>query len=235
MNKKMLLSAVSAVTLVTMQMASPAAYAFEKVEWDWYLELDVDLEIDERIDLYVDPKGATIVEVKQDFWGGDIKARADADDIKIDDVDADVSVSNAATAIGNGVIVETETALMAHIKQDIYADDIKARAELTDVEIDDVYDNVDVSNTAQAIANLVSLTVDPACGDCDEVDVKNLFAVVDVKQSADVNDIRATAEIDDYLDIDDVGGSVTVVNSALAAGNLVTLTVVRGSIEVDAP
>lgn len=231
MRRSYILSAASAIALATGLAASPAM-AFDHVDWDWDLKIDVDLDINERIDLEVDPKGVTIVEVEQDFKG-DLHADADADDIKIKGDGGAVTVSNTAAALANAVIVSTETAAMLDIDQSLTGErgpaELSARAWLDDVTIRHISGDVDVSNTAQAIGNYVSLTEDPLCSDtCGRVDVDEMFAVVNVEQSARM-DGYAYAKLDD-VNVQNVGGDVSVTNSAIAAGNLVSVTVVRGAI-----
>jgi hypothetical protein len=240
MKRSYILSAASAIALAT-GLANAPAMAFDYVDWDWYLDVDTDVYLDvyERID--VDPKGLTIVEIEQDFKGENI-AVATVKDVDIDPKghwapDDLGAISNVAAALGNSASVTTETSAQVNVKQDVdggyyYGSYFSASASVKDIS------DATVSNAAQAIANNFSLTVDPSCGDsCGHVGVDDMLAIVNVEQSshsdsyayASVKDV----EISDFYDLGPADNDLNrnlISNTAIAAGNVVSITVVRGAI-----
>ena len=83
-----------------------------------------DFKIREYVDPYIDPKGATIVEIEQNFKG-DNWAHADVGDVYVDPKGRRLNartqlgaVTNVAAALGNSATVTTETMALVDVEQD---------------------------------------------------------------------------------------------------------------------
>jgi hypothetical protein len=184
--QRFLLTTASVIALVT---GASSAMAFDHVHWDWDLDAKTDIDVDVDVDIKIDPSGATIVEVDQDFKG-DLNADAHVIGVindpkggdnhhpttygffppgpppapaKLDAVTELPSVENVAAAIGNATSVESEVSVQADIEQSVKDNDWDwSGAQFTaDASVVGVV-NASVDNAAQAIGNSVSLTLDPA-------------------------------------------------------------------------
>ena len=252
--KKTLLCTVSAITLSS--GLATGAMAFEKVDWDWKLDADTDIKVDVDVDIKVDPNGAVIVEIDQDFKG-DVDAKAVVIGVINDPGDGPKgnhkwdwkghndaldgatqlpAVENLAAALGNSASITSEYSVQAHIDQNVSGDGRGycrgyycyggGAAEITADAATAIVVNATVENTAQAIANNASITLDPYSQD-------EAFLMADITQWAHANvsasALTAGVFISGYnnLGLDTLGRAI-VDNTAIAAGNVANITLVNG-------
>jgi len=248
MKRSYVLSAASAIALAT-GLANSPAMAFDKVWWDWYLDVDTKVDVKVDVDIKVDPSGAVISETVQVFHGN-LDADAVVKGVYNDpphgsywhpvvlDGAADLpEVSNVAAALGNSNSIQSEVSVQSDVYQSTdggstcwgyfcYSSpaDLSANAQVSWVT------NASVSNTAQAIGNSNSITVDPATPD-------DALVISNVEQSAYLNASAYASVSHVYVSgYDDLGtgdfdlNRPLVSNAAIAAGNINTITVVVGSI-----
>jgi hypothetical protein len=234
MQRKHLLAAASVITLAT-GLAAPSAHAFDRVWWDWNLDVDTKVDVKVDVDINVDPKGAVISETDQ-FFKGSQEATAKVIDVYVDpkgyklDGAADLGeVTNVAAALGNSNSITSDYSVQSDVEQTFigtahWGPDLRATAIVRDI------DNASVSNAAQAIMNSNSITVDPASHD-DGLVISNVVqtAYGDGSAYASVYDvtirgINGLGSGDDYLN------RAVVSNTAIAAGNVNNITVVHGAI-----
>lgn len=240
--KKALLCTVSAITLTT--GLSAGAMAFDKVDWDWQLDAETKVDVKVDVDIYVDPNGAAIVEIDQDFKG-DLDAKATVVGVFNDPADGGghkwnwnddgldaatelPSIENVAAAIGNVASIESEWSVQAHIDQDVQGDSGYYGSSPADIDADATVLfvlNSSVENTAQAIGNSASITLDPATAD-------EAFLMADISQSAHMNG-SATATVGGVFveGYSGLGETVLVDNTAIAVGNIANVTVVNGVLD----
>ncbi|MEZ5666510.1 MAG: hypothetical protein R3F55_03565 [Alphaproteobacteria bacterium] len=242
MQRKHLLAAASVITLAT-GLAAPSAQAFDRVWWDWNLDVDTKVDVRVDVDINVDPKGAVISETDQYFKGSQ-EATAKIGDVYVDpkgyhlDGATDLGeVNNVAAALGNSNAITSDFSVQSDVDQDAigtawYGADFEATAKVYDI------DNASVSNVAQAIANSNSITVDPLrehgwyhSSSDDALIISN------VEQSAYANGSAYASVYDVTIrGFGDLGSGdnelnrALVTNSAIAAGNVNNITLVNGAI-----
>ena len=246
MKRSYVLAGASAIALAT-SLAAPSAQAFDKVWWDWNLDVDTKVDVNVDVDIKIDPSGAVISETNQVFHGN-LDADAVVKGVYNDppsgnwwnpivlDGAADLpEVSNVAAALGNSNSIQSEVSVQSDVYQSTdggvgcywcYAlpANLSANAQVSHVT------NASVSNAAQAIANSNSITVDPATAD-------DALVISNVEQSAYANASAYASVSHVYVSgYDDLGtgdndlNRPLVSNAAIAAGNINTITVVVGSI-----
>jgi hypothetical protein len=225
-----------AAAALTIGLGMLPAMAFDDVDWEWEAKVETKVDPDIDVDIDVDAKGLAQVEIDQEFTG-DVKAEAKLDDLKIeldgghDGESVDISVG--ATAVANNISVTSSVATLLHIDQDVEGDyrsgaDIEAALDIDgDVKIDiDDAKAVDVSLSATAVANNVSVEVDGDCGSCTDRggnDAEDLL-IADIEQSAKA-DVSATAYLDDVdIKVEDFE-TTSISIGATAVGNNVSIDV----------
>ncbi len=181
MQRKLLLSATALA--LTAGMAS-SALAFDRSKWEWELDADTEIDVDVDVDIKIDPAGATIVEIDQDFKG-DLEANAvvigvvndpDTDskhgghhgwggwnnEPDVETASIEPTVDNVAAAIGNSASIESQVSVQADIDQKVSDNDWHGEAEFDANAVVGLVFNASVDNTAQVVGNSVSITLDPS-------------------------------------------------------------------------
>lgn len=246
MQRKYLLAAASVITLAT-GLAAPSAQAFDRVWWDWNLDVDTKVDVKVDVEIKLDPTGAVISETDQ-FFKGSQEATAKVGDVYVDpkgyklDGAADLGeVTNVAAALGNSNSITSDYSVQSDVDQKAigtayHGADFEATAKVYDV------DNASVSNAAQAIANSNSITVDPLREygyghHTYSTSTDDALIISNVEQTA-YGSGEAYASVYDVTirGFSDLGSGdnelnrALVSNTAIAAGNVNNITLVNGSI-----
>jgi hypothetical protein len=246
MKRSYVLAGASAIALAT-SLAAPSAQAFDRVWWDWTLDVDTKVDVNIDVDIKVDPSGAVISETDQ-YFKGTLSAEAVVKDVDndpkgyyLDGISDLPEVTNVAAALGNSNSIQSEVSVQSDVQQTAigtayYGADLSATARVANTS------DVSVSNAAQAIGNSNSITVDPAttggpsyCYWCsspnDQLIISNVeqTAYVDANAYASVYGVEVSG-YDNLGSGDNYLNRPLVSNAAIAAGNINTITLVVGSI-----
>lgn len=244
MQRRYLLSTCALVSA----LAAQPGHAFDQIKWNWTLDADSNIHVDVDVDIKVDPTGVAIVEVDQVYHGRlDSVATIDwvvnepgpgASRYGPDDLPA---VENTAAAIGNVSTIESQVAVLADVNQSTDAGGFilcgpygggcsyhSIPTEFTAMASVHGVSNASVDNTAQVVGNSSSITVDPRTNS-DGVVIANVaqFANLDATAHAHVSGV----EVSGYsgLGLEELDRPL-VSNTAVAVGNVSTITVLTGSL-----
>src|SRR5690554_5630966 len=158
---------LAGATVVAAGMSMSGAQAFDKLDWDYYLDIWGKIKVDFKIHGNFDPKGLIMLEAMQTQIG-DVKAVSIVHDITnvapngpLDALTELPNVLSTATAVGNNVAMEGPTFTQFHVSQTLKGEwkkgaDVDAKSLVWDIV------NASVDSSATAVGNNLSVDLETA-------------------------------------------------------------------------